>query len=88
MIKMICDKCNKDCGRNAYDILVRMLHNPTPYSVRDIGDPEITDENTHMRFILCQNCYDKLGFPNIYSIEQKGLKFEGEQTDDKHGEET
>lgn len=29
MIKMICDKCGKDCGRIAYDFLIHLLHNPT-----------------------------------------------------------
>ncbi len=76
MIKMICDKCEKDCGLNAYDILIRVLHNPSPHNVRDTSDPHITDEDTHMRFILCQDCYERLGFPNIYGIERKGLKFE------------
>lgn len=76
MIKIICDKCTKDCGLNAYDVLIKVIHNPIPHSVRDVGDLCITDENTHMRFILCQDCYDKLGFPNIYSIDRKGLVFD------------
>jgi len=54
-----------------------MLHDPVPMSWRDTVEPTITDEpNTNMRFILCQDCYNKLGFINIYSVERKRLVFE------------
>ncbi len=76
MIEIKCDKCGCDCDKNAYDFLIRFLHNPIPSSWKDTGDPTITDENVHMRFVLCQDCVDKLGFPNMYSLERKGLLFE------------
>lgn len=76
MVRIICDKCKKDCGRCGFDISVYVLLDPVPRKVSDIGTPTITHDNTHMRFTLCQECYSDLKFPNIYSIEDKGLKFE------------
>lgn len=76
MVKIFCDKCKKDCGLNAYDIMVNVLHNPTPHSVRDIEQPCITQDDIHIRFTLCLDCYEKMGLPNVYSVERKGLIFE------------
>lgn len=76
MVKIFCDRCRKDCKLNAYDITVNVLHNPTPHNMLDVGQPCITDDNTHIRFILCQDCYEEIGFPNMYSVERKGLIFE------------
>lgn len=78
MVKMFCDKCGNDCHLCAFDITVRVLNNPIPHSVRDTSEPTITQDNTHIRFLLCQDCYERLGFPNIYSVERKGLVFEKE----------
>lgn len=76
MVKIFCDKCKKDCGLNSYDILVNVLHNPTPHNAFDISQPCITQDNTHIRFTLCQDCYAETGFPNVYSVGRKGLIFE------------
>lgn len=84
MVKIFCDKCKKDCGLNAYDIMVNVLHNPTPHNISDIGQPCITQDNTHIRFTLCSDCYAKIGFPNVYSVERKGLVFE--ETSEQKGE--
>lgn len=70
MIKLICDRCKADCKLNAYDIRVNVLHNPVPSHFRDLGEPHITDDKTRMRLILCQKCYSKLKFPNIYTVNR------------------
>lgn len=76
MIQVICDKCGNDCERVAYEIRVSSIHNPTPLYALDVGDLKITDERKSYRFVLCQKCYRKMGFPNYYKvIEEKGLDF-------------
>lgn len=76
MIKMICDKCGNDCHLIGYDILIRVLHNPEPVSMTDTGYPSITDDNTSIRMVLCQDCYKKLGLPNPYTaLRDKSLIF-------------
>lgn len=65
MMKIICDKCGQDCGLNAYDILIGVLHNPVPTSIKDTGRPTATTDSTHIRFTLCQDCYKSLGLPNF-----------------------
>lgn len=66
MIKVICDKCGTDCERVAFEIRVSSIHNPTPIYANDVGDLKITDERKSYRFVLCQKCYRKMGFPNYY----------------------
>lgn len=76
MIEVICDKCKTDCERVAYEIRVSSIHNPTPLYALDVGDLKITDERKSYRFILCQKCYRKMGFPNYYKvIEENCLDF-------------
>ena len=83
MIEVICDRCGKNCDNVAYDIQVNMIHDPIPRRIRDVGQPCITDEpSVHMRFILCQDCERRLGFPNIYSVDRKGLKFDEKDYDE------
>lgn len=83
MIKIICDKCDVDCGRVAYEIRVSAIHNPTPIYARDTGDLKITDDNSRFRFIVCQDCYRKMGFPNIYKVCETGeLVFRDEISED------
>lgn len=73
MVKVICDKCQKDCELNAYVITVDVIHNPHPYNVKDTySKPSLTDDTASMRFCLCQDCYRQLGFPNIYKVLRKG----------------
>lgn len=72
MIKLICDRCGEDCGLNGYDVLVNVLHNPVPTSMNDVGDPQITDDTTSLRMLLCQHCYKELGLPNVYTASMKG----------------
>ena len=80
MIKVICDKCEKDCDRNAYEIVVSAVHNPTPLYALDVGDLKITDEKKRYRFILCQHCYKEMGFPNYYMVTDGGeLDFRGDE---------
>lgn len=71
MIQIICDKCKNPCGLNAYVISVDVIHNPNPTNYMDRGNIHLTDDNAHMRFCLCQECYGKLNFPNIYSLDTK-----------------
>lgn len=66
MIKLICDKCGKDCDLIARDIQVCNIINPIPHDVTDIGLPTISNSNERKRFLLCQNCYKKMGLPNLY----------------------
>lgn len=72
MMKIICDKCGQDCGLNAYDILIGALHNPVPTSIKDTERPTATTDSTHIRFTLCQDCYESLGLPNIYACASSG----------------
>ena len=67
MIKLICDKCGKDCDNIALDVLVRALENPTPVSCKDTGEPKITISSETKRMLLCQSCYKRLGLPNVYT---------------------
>lgn len=79
MIQVICDKCGKDCDRVAYEIRVSSIHNPTPLYALDVGDLKITDERKSYRFVLCQGCYRKMGFPNYYkATEGSALVFRDE----------
>ena len=66
MIKVFCDKCGCDCDLIAYPITVEVIHNPCPVHPLDVGKLQITCDNASMRFILCQKCYRKFGFPNIH----------------------
>lgn len=79
MIKMICDECGKDCDLCAYDVYLGSLHNPRPVRLSDIGEAQITCENTHIRFVLCQDCYAKHNLPNLWlSVEEKRLAWSEE----------
>lgn len=80
MIQVLCDKCEKNCDNNAYEIRVSAIHNPTPLYPLASGELKITDDNSRYRFILCQKCYREMGFPNIYKVcETKKLHFRDEQ---------
>lgn len=70
MVKLLCDKCGADCDLVGFDVRVNVLHNPTPHSVFEFGEPKITDDNTHIRFLLCQKCYREMGLPNIYVAKE------------------
>ncbi len=89
MIRVLCDKCGADCDATAYAIAVEVIHNPTPRFPTDSGGIKITDDKSHMRMCLCQNCYRGLGFPNIYAVmetnrlEWHGLRKENEGGDTK-----
>lgn len=77
MIKVICDKCGKDCGLNAMVLTIQVIHNPSPVFVLDRCDLKITDDNSFMKMCLCQECYEKLHFPNIYKVQRtKKLEWE------------
>lgn len=74
MIKLICDKCGKDCDRIGYDILIRMLDNFAPYDKNDTSAPHLTNKDQHLRMLLCQDCYISLKLPNLYMQEgSKGV---------------
>jgi len=76
MIQVICDKCGVNCQRVAYHIAIQPIHNPTPIYCTDLGNLQITDENMHVRFCLCQDCYKSLGLPNVYiAAARRELKF-------------
>ena len=74
MVKIICDKCGKECDHNAFDVFVNFLHDYIPTHCKETVKANIGDENTHIRFILCQDCYKKFGLPNPYSKEIKWQK--------------
>jgi len=73
MLQVICDKCGNDCGPNAYCITVDVIHNPKPANIKDTyGKPSITDDTASIRFCVCQDCFRRLGMPNIYKVLRKG----------------
>lgn len=71
MIELKCDRCGENCGLNARVIDIHVVHNPNPVRFGDIGEIHLTDDNTHIRYILCQNCYGKQGLPNPYRTGEK-----------------
>lgn len=77
MLKMICDCCGEDAKLCGYDVRVDLLHNPQPKGHFSTSiDPTITCDPKKMRFLLCEHCYRKMGFPNIYEAnETKELTF-------------
>ncbi len=86
MIRVLCDKCGADCDATAYAIAVEVIHNPTPRFPTDSGGIKITDDKSHMRMCLCQNCYRELGFPNIYVVmETNRLEWHGLRKENKGG---
>jgi hypothetical protein len=74
MIKVLCDKCEKDCGLIAYDLTVGMIHNPCPVHIFDVGELKITCDKSKIRMVLCQECYRSLGFPSMHkAVREKEL---------------
>lgn len=71
MIKMFCDKCGKECA-NAYDIKIGVLQNPCPVNIKNTNTAQITDDNTEIRMLLCQDCYNELNLPNVYMSNRAG----------------
>ena len=71
MIELKCDRCGKDCGLQARVIDVHVISNPNPVNFEDTGAVKLTDDSTHIRYMLCQICYDKQGFPNPYYTGKK-----------------
>ena len=73
MIKVECDKCGKSVSRCSFEIRVLPLINTTPMYFNEGGDANLTCEgNKKIRFILCQDCYIKLGLPNVYAAHEDG----------------
>lgn len=66
MLKIICDRCKKDCGLFALDIIMQVIHDPTPNLPNYVGRINITDDDTIKKFQLCSECATELGLPNIY----------------------
>ena len=79
MIKVICDKCGKDCVRVGFEVAVSLIHNPVPLYPTDVGKLQITDDPARIRFILCENCYQKLGLPNIHQVIRGENLFEEDE---------
>lgn len=74
MIQVVCDKCGKDCGLNAFVFTVEVINNPCPVHIFDEGTLKITCDGTKIRMITCQDCYRGFGFPNIHkTIREKKL---------------
>lgn len=65
MIKVICDRCEKECDRIGFEIRASLIHNHTPRCATDVGDLKITDKPKMFRFVLCQECYAAMGFPHF-----------------------
>lgn len=66
MVKLFCDICGKDCGLSALDLYVSVIHNPIPTSIHDTEKAKLTDDDTHVRYLLCDECYEKTHLPNPY----------------------
>ena len=82
MIQVMCDKCGSNCNRVGFEIRVSVIENPTPIYALDIGDLKIASDNTKYRFILCQKCFHRMGFPNPYKVCDSGkLEFREVKTD-------
>lgn len=79
MVNVTCDRCGKEHLSNAYDIQVTNISNPAPMNYADTSDLKITSEpmpTRYLRFILCEDCARKMGFPNIYTVHRtKELSF-------------
>ena len=71
MIELKCDRCGKNCDLQARVIGVHVISNPNPVRFDDIGEIRLTDDPTHIRYMLCQSCYDKQGLPNPYRTGEK-----------------
>lgn len=81
MLKVLCDKCGKDCGAQALDVLVRVIDNPAPLSIDSTYEPQITCDNSAIRMLLCHECYEKLGMPNVFTTKRTGqLAFRDKET--------
>lgn len=80
MIKLYCDKCGKNCGHIARDILINNIENPVPASINDTSKPQITDDRKTKRLLLCQECYKQTGLPNLY---EEGLVFMNVNTENE-----
>jgi hypothetical protein len=72
MVKVFCDKCNADCGLNAFVLTVQTIHNPNPVSPASFGRIGLTDDISHVTLCLCQKCYGDMKLPNIYSCVKTG----------------
>ena len=70
MVKLICDKCGKDCDRIGFDLMLRLISNFSPCGKNDTSCPRLTDEDVHLRMVLCQDCYIDLGLPNLYAQDE------------------
>lgn len=80
MIELKCDRCGRNCDLNASVIDIRVIHNPNPVRFSDIGEIRLTDDTTHIRYMLCQSCYAEQGLPNLYRTGEKlaeGIKNSG-----------
>lgn len=66
MVKLFCDICGKDCGLSALDVYIRVIHNPHPTNRQDAEKPTLTDDDTHVRYMLCDECYERTHLPNPY----------------------
>ncbi len=71
MLKVLCDKCGKDCDKTAFELRVGVIHNPIPLDYSDEGDMRLTDTPDTIRFILCQDCYKAAGMPSVYKTTQE-----------------
>lgn len=78
MVKLYCDKCGRDCGHIARDILISNIENPVPTSTGDTERPQITADCKTKRFLLCQECYKQTGLPNLF---EEGLFFMNDKSD-------
>lgn len=84
MIKVICDRCKCNCELQAYDILVRVISNPSPHHCLDTDDLRITDDYSRMRMVVCQKCYNELNLPNIHTVNRtKELNFDTNNYDNE-----
>ena len=80
MLRLYCDKCGADCDAVAFDVHVTGIENPCPLTPFSAGEPKLSCTNNRYRFMLCQKCYRKMGFPNIFGVMEGGeLKFRDEK---------
>lgn len=74
MIKVFCDRCKKDCGRNAFDIRVGVIHNPTPMYFEDIGELTITQAKPLSGF-ACARGATKRWISPIHTKRKENAEF-------------
>ena len=84
MVKLICEKCKRDCEPFAYDIQIDLLDNPCPTWLSGNCRGQIVGSDYAIRFQLCPDCYKQLDLPNVLRTFDEGkLVFNEREVNDE-----